>query len=106
MIAGRGRVSLVEDQVDHGQHKRQPVGQLRVAGHPVGDAGRADLPLRPDQALGHGRLGHEEGTGDLGGLEPGDEPEGERNPGLGGKCGMTAGEDQPQPVVVQRPRLR
>jgi hypothetical protein len=74
VIAGRGGVALVEDEVDDRQHERQPAGQFLVAGHPVGDASGADLPLRPDQSLGHRRLGNEEGTGDLGRLEPGDEP--------------------------------
>ena len=105
VVAGRGRVSLVEDQIDHGQHERQPVGQLRVARHAVGDAGRADLPLGPDQALGDGRLGHEEGPGDLGGLEPGDEPQRQRKLGLGGEGRMAAGEDQPQAVIVHRSHL-
>ena len=65
VVAGRGGVPLVEDQVDDREHEREPVGQLRVPRHPVRDARGADLALGPDQALGHRRLGHEEGAGDL-----------------------------------------
>ena len=101
----RGRVPLVEDQVDDGQHVGEPVGQFRVARHPVRDAGGPDLALGPDQALGNRRLRHEERARDLGGLEPGDQPQREGQLGLGGQRRVAAGEDQPEAVVLHRSHL-
>ena len=62
-------------------------------------AGVADLALGPHQPLGHRRLGHEEGAGDLGRGEAAEGAQGERDPGLEGERRVAAGEDQPQPVV-------
>jgi hypothetical protein len=105
-IPGRSRISLVEHEVDDRKHEGEAVGQLRVPGHPVGNPGGPDLPLGPDQALGNRGLGDEESTGDLGRLEPGDEPQGESDLGLGRQGRMTAGEDQPQAVIVHGSHLR
>ena len=58
-------VARVEDQVDHGQHARQPVGKQVRRRYPEGDAGLLDLALGSDQSLSHGRLRDEEGAGDL-----------------------------------------
>ena len=99
-VAGAGGVALVEDQVDDGQHGPEPVGQVGLVRDPVGDPGVADLALGPDQPLGHGRLGHQEGAGDLGGGEPAQQPQGQRDLGAGGERRVAAGEDQAQPVVA------
>ena len=99
-VAGAGRVALVEDQVDDGQHGPEPVREVGLVRDPVGDPGVADLALGPDQPLGHGRLGHQEGAGDLGGGEPAQQPQGQRHLGPGAEGGVAAGEDQPQPVVA------
>ena len=97
--ARAGRVALVEQQVEHGQDPGGPLGQQVRGRHPVGDAGVADLVLGPDQALGHGRLGHQERPGDLGRAQAGQRAQGQRDPGLQRQGRMAAGEDQPQPVV-------
>src|SRR6185295_19760456 len=52
------------------------------------------------------RLGHEERAGDLGGREAAEQAQGERDPGGRGERGVTAGEDQPQPVVAHGALLR
>ena len=65
ILSGGGRVALVEDQVDHGEHRSEAVGEFRFARDPVRNPGRADLSFRSDEALGHRRLGDEEGPGDL-----------------------------------------
>ncbi len=61
--------------------------------------GGPDLALGPDDPLGHGCFGHEERPRDLRRLEPAEQPQGQRD--LGGlvQRRMTAGEDQPEPVV-------
>ena len=79
-------MALGEDQVDHGEHGPQPVGQLGGAGDPVGDVVGLDLLLGPDDPLGHRGLGHQERLGDLGGLEAGDEPEREGDVRLRGRA--------------------
>ena len=103
--AATGRVALVEDEVQHGQDRAQPVGQGGGVRYPVGDLGVADLALGPHQALGHGGLGDQEGPGDLVGLEPAEQPEGEGHLGVGRQGRVAAGEDQPEAVVVHRSHL-
>ena len=58
-----------------------------------------DLVLGPHEALRHRRLGHEEGPGDLGGLQPGDEPQGEGHLGARRERRVAAREDQAELVV-------
>ena len=99
VVAGGGDVALGVDEVDHVQHAAEPLGQLVVGGHPVGDPGRLHLPLGPDQPLVHRGLGGQERPGDLGHLQAADGPEGERHPGLEGEGGVAAGEEQAEPVV-------
>jgi hypothetical protein len=43
---GCARQPGVVDEVDHGQHRAQAVGQLMLLRHAVGDSGRLDLALR------------------------------------------------------------
>ena len=99
LVAGGGDVALGVDEVQHVQHAAEPLGQLVVGGHPVGDAGRLHLALGPHEPLVHRRLGGQERPGDLGHLEAADGPEGERHPGLEGEGGVAAGEEQAEPVV-------
>ena len=109
--ACRGRVALVEQQVQHAQHARRAFRQQVGRRHPVGDPRVLDLLLGPDQPLGHGRLAGKERPGDLGRGQAGQRAQGQRDPGLEGEGRMAAGEHQPQPVVgdgtlVGGPRLR
>ena len=57
------------------------------------------LRLGAHEPLLHRALGHEEGAGDLGGLEPAERAQRQRHAGLGGERRVAAGEDQAQPVV-------
>ncbi len=102
LVTGAGRVSLVEDQVHHGQHRAEPARQLGFAGHPVRDPRVADLALGPDQPLRHRRLRHQERVRDLRRAQPAEQPQGQRDLRGGAQRGMAAGEDQPQPVVRHR----
>ena len=97
----RGReVALVEDQVDDGEHAVHALAEVLRRRDPVGDLGRADLLLRAGDALRHRRLGDEEGLRDLGHGEAAEQAQGQRHPRLGCERGVAAGEDQPQPVVL------
>ena len=65
LLAGRRRVALVEDQVEHLQHDARAARRARRRGGsskrpPVGDRG-----LGPADPLRHRRLGHQERRGDL-----------------------------------------
>jgi hypothetical protein len=91
-----------KDQVHHIQHGGQPLRQLAGAGDPVGDAGGGDLLLGTGDPGGHGRLAGQERVRDLGGSQPAQQPQSERDPRVHGERGVAAGEDQPQPVIGDR----
>ena len=74
-------------------------GSSAAGGHPVRDAGRGDLLLRPGDPGGHRRLADQEGARDLGRGQPAQQPQGQRDLRLDGERRVAAGEDQPQPVV-------
>jgi hypothetical protein len=101
VAAGRG-VALVEDQVDHRQRRVEPHRQLVGVGHPVRDAGVADLALGAHQPLRHRRLGHRERARDRRGRQPADQPQRQRHLRGGCQRRVAAGEDQPQPIVGDR----
>jgi hypothetical protein len=92
-------VALVEDQIDHGQHRREPIGEQVGRGDAERDAGGLDLVLGADQPLRHRRLRDEEGAGDLLGGETAERSERESHLGLERERRMTAGEEQLQPLV-------
>ena len=90
---GRG-VSLVEQQVQHGEHTGGALGEQVVRRHPVGDARLPDLALRPHEPLGHRGLRHEERAGDLAGRQTGEGTQRQRHPGLDRQRRVAAREDQ------------
>jgi hypothetical protein len=98
-IAGARRVALVEHQVDRVERGGQALGQRLVARHPERDPRSPDLRLRAYQALRHGGLGDEEGVGDLGRRKAAYHPQRQRHLRIGRERRMTAGEDEPQPLV-------
>ena len=102
LVAGAGRVALVEDQVDDGQHGPQAVGQVGLVGHAVRDPRVADLALGPDEPLRHGRLGDQEGPRDLGRGQAAQQAQRQRHLGGRGQRRVTAGEDEAEPVVAHR----
>ena len=62
--------------------------------------GHPGLALGPHEPLRHGRLGDQEGTRDLPGREPTQEPQGQGDLGACRERRMAAGEDEPEPVIV------
>ena len=80
------------DQVEHAQHHGEVAGLVQALA--------ADRALGPADPLGHGRLGHEEGVGDLLGGEAADRAQGQRHLGRGGEVGVAAAEQQEQSVVA------
>jgi hypothetical protein len=67
--------------------------------HTEWDPGRLDLALGADQALGHGRLGNEEGASDLLGAQPTQRTQCERDLRIEVECGVAAREDELEPLV-------
>jgi hypothetical protein len=98
-------VPLVEDQVDDGEHGRQPPGQVGLGRDAVRDSRVPDLALGPDQPLGHGGLRHQERVRDLRRGEPAQQPERQRDLGAGAQRRVAAGEHEPQPVIAHGPLL-
>ena len=99
-VARRRRVAFVEHEVDDVQHGVEPVGQVRAGGHLIRNLCVLDLVLGAHDALCHGRRAGEERTRDLLGGQSADLPEGERQLRVRRQGRMAAGEDEPQPVVV------
>ncbi len=68
-----GRISLVEDQVDHRRHGGEPFGPLHRSRRLERDTGLGDAALGPGDALLHGGLAHQEGARDLRDRQAGDD---------------------------------
>ena len=88
-----------EDQGDRGQHCQQPVGQLGSARDAVRRVVVAQLAFGANDPLRHRRLGHQERTSDLRGLEPAEQAERERDLCVRGECRVAAQEHQAELVV-------
>ena len=99
---GRG-VTLVEDQVEHLEHRGEPRAEVRATRHLERHSRLAERALRPDHPLGDGGLGGEERASDLLGGEPAHHAEGQRHPGFLRENRMTGGEEQAQHVVAHVP---
>ncbi len=97
--AGRG-VPLVEQQVDHPEHRGEPFGPLLPARLLQRGPRCGQSPLGPHQPLGHRRLGGQVGPGDLARRQPGHQPQRQGGLRLGGQAGVAADEHQPQHVVL------
>nr|WP_240197035.1 hypothetical protein [Nonomuraea lactucae] len=98
--AGAGRqVALVEHQIQHGEYAGDAGREILGGRHPIGDASRFDLGLRAGDPPLQGGLLDQEGAGDLGHGQTADHAQRQRHPGLDPQRRVTAGEDQPEPVV-------
>ena len=99
MLPGR-QVTLVEDEEEDGQDAGDPGLEILRGRHPVRDASRLDLGLRAGDPLRHGGLLDQEGTHDLGHGQAGDHPQRQRHAGLHRERRVAAGEDQPEPLIL------
>ena len=98
--ADAAAVSLTEDEIEHVQHRGQPLGPLRLGGHAEGNARRLDGRLGPADPLRHRGLGHQEGVGDLRRGEPADRAQGQRDGRRRRERGVTAHEEEHEGVVA------
>src|SRR5271165_3248845 len=98
---GAGRqVALVEDEEQDGEYAGGACREIFRGRHPIRDASRLDLGLRAGDPLPHCGLLHQEGTGDLGHGQTADHAQRQRHAGLHRERRVTAGEDQPEPLVL------
>src|SRR6478672_10454025 len=98
---GAGRqVALVEDEEEDGEYTGDPGREILRGRHPIRDASRLDLGLRAGDPLPDGGLLHQEGAGDLGHGQTADHAQRQRHAGVHRERRVTAGEDQPEPFVV------
>ena len=95
-------VALVEDQVDDREHGGEAVGEQMRRRHAKRDPGGLDLALRADEPLGHGRLGDEEGAGDLVRPQAAQRAQRERDLSVERERRMAAREDELEPLVGDR----
>ena len=100
VVAGGGRVALVEHQVDHLEHRRQPGRELVAAGDLERHTGLGQRPLGAHHPLLHRRLGHEERAGDLLRGQAAEQPQRERHPGVRREHRVAGHEHQAEQVVA------
>jgi hypothetical protein len=100
ILAGRGRVALVEDEIEHAQHRGHPLRALLATRHFEGHAGLGNGALGAHDALPDGRVIGEEGPRDFLGRQPANEPQRQRHPAFGWQHRMAGGKDQPQQVIA------
>src|SRR4051812_16690495 len=82
------------------EHDAEPLRLLSRRRQVEAGSGRLDALLGPADALRHGRLGHEEGPGDLGGRQAADGPQGQRDLRRGRQRRVAAQEQQREGVVA------
>ena len=80
VLAGGRGIPLVEDEVDDLEDRCESLRQLVRRRQLEADLLVAQSLLGANDALGHRRLGHEEGSGDLVGGQSTEAPERERDP--------------------------
>lgn len=100
VVAGRGGVTLVENQVDDVQDRAEACRAVGAVRHLEGDVPGRQGALGADDPLGDRGLRHQERPGDLRRRQAAEQPQGEGDAGLRRQHRMARGEDQPQQVVV------
>ena len=100
VLAARRGVAFVEDEIDDLQHRGEPLGERLAARGLIGQARVRQGPLGAHDALGDGRVGQQEGPGDLLGGQAADHPQRQRGARLARQQRMAGGEDQPQHLVA------
>ena len=99
-------VALVEQQVEHLEHRVAPSRDRGGLGHFVGQGAGADELLRARDALGDRRFAGEEPARDLAHREAAHHLERQRHARVGRDLGMTADEDETELIVLDLTRER
>ena len=98
--ARAGGVAFVEDQVEDVHDRAEARGAVVGGRRLEARAGVLEGCLGPADPLGHGRLGDQERVGDLGGGEPADRAQGQRDRRRRRQRRVAAHEQQVEAVVV------
>ena len=93
----------VVDEIQHRQHRAEPVRQVGIRRHSIRDVGCLDLVLGPHQTFRHCRLGHQKRTGHLIDTQTPKQSQGQGNLVFSTQCRMATGEDQSKLVVLHGP---
>lgn len=100
VVAGRRRVTLVEDEVDHLEHRGQAIAQLGPAGHGKRDARVGQRALGPHDTLGNRGLWCQERARDFIGRQAADDAKRQRHACRRRKDGVAGREHQAEKVVA------
>ena len=100
IVASRRGVAFIEDEIDHPQHGREALRQLRSARRLIGEAGFRQRALGAHDPLRDRGLGCEKGARDLFGCQSCDHAQRQRRARLRRKQRVASGKDQPQHVVA------
>jgi len=100
VVAGGRRVSLVEDEIDDLEHRREPLGALGPARDLERHLRLGERTLGPHDALRDRRLRQEKGARDLRGGEAAEQAQCQRDARLGGEDRVASGEHQTQQIVA------
>ncbi len=92
-------IAFVEDQIDHREHRVEPLRHSVGTGHGIGNARVANLALGTHQALRHGGRWHQKRARNLVGVEAAQSTEGQGDLRIQGKRRMTASEDEAKAIV-------
>ena len=95
----RGRVALVEDEVEDAEDAVQSSGEFGQRRQLVGNVRVTNFGLGPDDSLRHRRRRGQERGGDLFGRQAADLPERQGHLGVGWERRMAAGKDQPELII-------
>ena len=101
VVAGRRCVALIEDEVDDRQHRGETRFELRSARHFERHALIAQRPLGTNDALLDGRLGKEEGPGDLFGGQAAEQAQRQRRLRLGRQDRVAGDENETEQIVAE-----
>jgi hypothetical protein len=100
VVTGAGGVALVEDQVDHLEHRRQARHAVGAARHLERHARFGQRPLGAHDSLRDRRLAGQESARDLVGRKSAQEAQRQRDPRLARQHGVAGHEDQAQEVIA------
>ena len=100
VVARRGRMTFVKDQVDHLEHRIQALGTLARLRHVEGHLRLGEAALGAHDALRDGAFGLQEGARDLGRRQSAQQPQRERHACVGRQHRMTRGKDEAQQIVA------
>jgi hypothetical protein len=90
VAAAGGGVALVEDQVDHFEHRAQALGQLLALWHLKGHTGVGQRAFGTHDALGNGAFGHQKGARNFVGGQAAKQLERQRHPRVAASTGWQA----------------